>query len=115
MVILHNPTDIHLPALYHLAFTQQGSEFSGGSGFTMVFLRFSLPKQESLFQYSTKALKNNTSFTCSCLCQEVFRSLQVKVCGGEEGHSGAGHTLTKKPKDQSLKYFAKVGSQGLNL
>lgn len=62
-----------------------------------------------------KHLKNNTFFTCSCLWQEVFRSLQVQVCGGEQGHNGRGHTLTTTPKDQSLKPLAEVGSQGLNL
>lgn len=86
MVILHNPTDIHPTALYHFAFTQQESAFSGDPGFSVIFLRLSLPKQE--FQYSKKASKNNTFFTCSCLWQEVFRSLQVQVCGGEQGHKG---------------------------
>lgn len=114
-VILHNPTDIHPTALYHFAFTQQDSVFSGGPGFSMTFLRFSLPKQESLFQYSTGAFKNNLFFTCSCLWQEVFRSLQVQVCGGQQGHSGTGYILTATPKDQSLKHLAEVGSRGLNL
>lgn len=114
-VILHNPTDIHPTAMYPFAFTQQESVFSGGPGFSVTFLRFSLPKRESLFQYTTGAFQNNLFFTSSCLWQEVFRSLQVQVCGGQQGLSSRGYILTATPEDQSLKHLAEVGSQGLNL